>query len=53
MSFKKFYPLTMGCVLAVLMSAQKLLTQPHRWRTLVALGWLATGLAVAGATAFD
>ena len=40
-------------VLAVLMSAQKLLTQPHRWRTLVALGWLATGLAVAGATAFD
>ena len=40
-------------VLAVVMSARKLLTEPHRWRTLVALGWLATGLAVAGATAFD
>ncbi len=37
--------------LAVVMAAQKLLTRPERWRAAVALGWLASGLAVAGMAA--
>ncbi len=40
-------------VLALVMAAQKLLADPLRWRTAVALGWLAAGLAVAGVAAFD
>ena len=39
--------------LAVLRAAQKLLSDPLRWRTVVALGWLAAALAVAGVAAFD
>lgn len=30
------------------MAAQKLLERPDRWRTMVAIGWLASGVAVAG-----
>ncbi len=39
--------------LAVVMAAQKLLTRPERWRAMVALGWLASGLAVAGMALLD
>ena len=35
--------------LAVAMAAQKLLSRPERWRAMIAIGWLASGLAVAGA----
>ncbi len=34
--------------LAVVMTAQKLLSRPERWRAIVAIGWVASGLAVAG-----
>lgn len=39
--------------LTVVMAAQKLLSRPERWRAMVALGWLASGLAVAGAALLD
>ena len=39
--------------LAIVMAAQKLLTRPEQWRALVALGWLASGLAVAGMAILD
>lgn len=35
--------------LAAVMAAQKLVSRPERWRTLVAIGWLASGVAAAGA----
>lgn len=35
--------------LTVVMAAQKLLSRPERWRAMVAIGWLASGVAVAGA----
>ncbi len=39
--------------LAVVMAAQKLLTRPERWRAMVTIGWLASGLAVAGLAILD
>ncbi|MFT4216234.1 MAG: DUF2182 domain-containing protein [Micropruina sp.] len=37
-------------VAAIVMAAQKLLTQPERWRAAVAIGWLASGVALLGTT---
>jgi len=39
--------------LTLVMAAQKLLVQPERWRAAVAVGWLASGVAMAGIAAFD
>ncbi|MFT3832775.1 MAG: DUF2182 domain-containing protein [Micropruina sp.] len=43
------HPAWATVALAALMAAQKLLSRPDRWRTVVAIGWLASGVAVAGA----
>lgn len=42
------HPWWATAALAVVMAAQKLLSHPERWRTMVAIGWLASGVAVAG-----
>lgn len=39
--------------LALVMAGQKLLSEPVRWRMVVALGWLGAALAVAGLALFD
>lgn len=39
--------------LAVVMAAQKLLRRPEQWRAVVALVWLASGLAIAGMAVLD
>lgn len=39
--------------LAVVMAAQKLLSRPDQWRAVVALGWLASGIAIAGVAVLD
>ncbi len=43
------HPAWAALALAAVMAAQKLLSRPDRWRTVVAIGWLASGVAVAGA----
>ena len=44
------HPWWASVALTVVMTAQKLLSRPERWRAMVAIGWLASGLAVGGAT---
>ncbi|MFT3970749.1 MAG: DUF2182 domain-containing protein [Micropruina sp.] len=39
--------------LAVVMATQKLLSRPDQWRAVVALSWLASGLAIAGVAWLD
>lgn len=39
--------------LALVMAAQKLLSRPDEWRAVVALGWLASGLAIVGIAVLD
>ena len=39
--------------LALVMAGQKLLSEPVRWQTVVALGWLGAALAVTGVALFD
>ncbi len=43
------HPAWATVALAAVMAGQKLLTRPERWRTAVAIGWLASGVALAGA----
>ena len=47
------HPWWAAIALALVMAGQKLLSEPVRWRTVVALGWLGTALAVAGVALFD
>ncbi len=47
------HPWCATVALAVVMAAQKLLSRPDRWRAVVALGWLASGLAIAGMAVLD
>lgn len=42
------HPWWAAVALTIVMAAQKLLERPDRWRTMVAIGWLASGVAVAG-----
>ena len=42
------HPWWATAALSVLMAAQKLLSAPDRWRTPVAIGWLAGGVALTG-----
>lgn len=43
------HPAWATIALAAVMAAQKLLSRPESWRTVVAIGWVASGVALAGA----